>query len=600
MKAFWKLLSRIKKYKLQFVLSIVCNVLLSIFTVISIPVIIPFFQILFDRVPDVMSIQSAPDGLTSYFKNLIYSQGKDQALLIVCGMIVLVFLLKNLFRFLSLYFLVPLRTGIVRDIRKELFDKYMALPMAYYSEHRIGDLISRITLDVQEVEVSIINMIQVIFKAPLIIIGSIGYMVYVSPKLTLFVIALLLFTIFVIGGISKTLKQRSNLAQQKLGNITTTVEESISGIRIIKAFNAETDQAKRFGRENEGYKKTISAIMHRQNLSSPLSEFLGISVVTALLWYGSKLVFSNDLLPETFFAFIFAFYQVIEPAKSFSRAYYNIQKGMAAVDRIENLMIQETKQMLKPIDSTPIDFKNHIKIKNLSYQYTNDEKQVLKDVSFTINKGELVALVGPSGAGKTTITDLIMGFYDVQDGAINIDDLVINNIEAHSLRSLFGLVSQHPILFNDTIENNIKFGINNTNIHDIINAAKIANAHDFIMQLKDGYQTIIGDKGMKLSGGQRQRLTIARAVLYNPQILILDEATSALDSESEKLVQDALTKILLNRTSIVIAHRLSTIKNADKIIVMDDGKVLAIGKHEELYHISPLYQKYVDMQGVIS
>lgn len=595
MSAFWKLIHRVGKYKGYFGLSIFFNILLSIFTVVSIPVIIPFFQILFDRIPTASGTDSL-DGVNTYFQQLIYSQGKENALLIACGLILLIFLLKNLFRYLALYFVVPMRTGIVRDIRSELFEKYLRLPLSYYSDQRTGDLISRITLDVLEVEVSILKVIEVVFKAPLIIIGSILFMIYVSPQLSLFVLVLLVFTVVVIGGISKTLKKQSQKAQQRLANITSTVEESIGGIKIIKAFNGEENQKERFAKENDGYRNTLISLMNRQNLSSPLSEFLGISVVTALLWYGSKLVFAESLQPETFFAFIFAFYQVIEPAKSFSSAYYNIQKGMAAVERIDDLMT--TAQENTKADSAPIQFHNKIEIKNVSYQYQGDDKIVLDDINLTINKGEVVALVGPSGSGKTTLVDLIMGFYPIQTGEINIDGNAISNQDLGSVRSLFGLVSQNAILFHDTIKNNITFGKGNSSKEKIEQSAKISNAHEFIVDLQDGYNTIIGDKGMKLSGGQRQRLTIARAVLHDPQILVLDEATSALDSESEKLVQDALDKILHDRTSIVIAHRLSTIKNADKIVVMDQGRIISMGNHEELYKTSPLYKKYVDMQGV--
>jgi len=595
MDSFKKILRRVRKYKTEFILSIICNILLSIFTVVSIPVIIPFFQILFDRIPEQSDVTGT---LNSYFQNFIYSQGKENALLIACGIIISIFFFKNVFRYLAMYFIVPIRTGMVRDIRSELFEKYLYLPLSYYGNQRTGDLISRITLDVQEIEVSILKFIEVIFKAPLIIIGSICFMIYVSPSLSLFVLALLLFTVFVIGRISKTLKKQSSAAQTKLGNLTSTVEESISGIKIIKAFNAEQDQKQRFDEENNSHKNTLASILNRQNLSSPLSEFLGIAVVTALLWYGSKLVLKDSLNPETFFAFIFAFYQVIEPAKSFSTAYYNIQKGIAAAERIDSLMLITDENDSNSKRGVTFEFKDKIEIKNLSYRYNDREKLVLSDINLTINKGETVALVGPSGSGKTTLADLIMGLYPVQKGSIFLDNIDISTFNLQSLRSVYSLVSQHAILFNDTIEKNIRFGLDSATNEDILNAAKIANAHDFIVETQEQYDTKIGDKGMNLSGGQRQRLTIARAILHNPDILVLDEATSALDSESEKLVQNALDKILDNRTSIVIAHRLSTIKNADKIVVMDEGKIVGIGQHNNLYNTVPLYQKYVDMQGI--
>ncbi len=595
MKPFLRLISRIKKYKSYFGLSIFFNILLSVFTVVSIPVIIPFFQILFDRIPKT---HSADNDLTSYFQALIYSQGKQRALVIACVMILLVFFLKNLFRFLSMYFLVPVRTGITKDIRSELFRKYLYLPVDYYSNIRAGDLSSRITMDVLEIEESILRVIQVIFKSPLIILGSIFFMVYISLELSIFVVVLLLVTVFIIGGISKTLKHQSGEAQSIMGRIMNIVQENISGIRIIKAFGAEDYQKGRFETQIENYRRTISKILHRKNLSSPLSEFLGIAVVTALLWYGSKLVLDHKLLPEVFFAFIFAFYQVIEPAKNLSTAYYSIQKGLAALDRVETLLHQKD-EFIEQGDKRPFSFEKKIAITSLSYQYPDDDRTVLSDINLQINKGEMVAFVGPSGSGKTTLVNLLLGFFPLQKGQgdILIDGISVREIDMSMRRSLFGLVSQNPVLFHDTVGNNIRFG-GHWKKEEVIRAAQIANAHDFIMSLPDGYDTVIGDQGMKLSGGERQRLTIARAILHDPAILILDEATSSLDSESEQQVQLALEKVLRDRTAIVIAHRLSTIKNADKIIVMDRGKIVIMGRHDDLYNLSPLYKKHVDLQGV--
>lgn len=599
MNGFWKLLSRTKDYKSNVVLGILFNILLAIFTVISIPLIIPFFQLLFNRVPNAGSaLGKGPkvDMLTGWFSSLIAEQGRHDALLIVCTLIITTFFLKNLFRYLAMYTLAPMRTGIVHDIRDDLYRQYLHLPLAYINNERSGDFISRISNDVQEVESSILKIIQVIFKAPLIILGSIAYMVYLSPQLSLFVLVLLIFTVFVIGGVSKTLKRKSDVAQQKLSNIVSQVEETISGNRIIKAFNAESYMHDRFQQENEGYETVITKLIRRQDLSSPLSEFLGVSIVAVLMYYGSLLVFKDQLVPEAFFAFIFAFYQVIEPSKSFSTAYYNIQKGMAAVDRIdaiaeipkEQYEIERTRELTK--------LTKGIRIQKLDYAYVEGHT-VLSNVSIDIPKGQTIAIVGPSGSGKTTLVDLILGYYPVGEGMILFDDIDSRNITTQSLRQLLGLVSQHAILFNDTIYNNITFNNADVTADQVQAAAKKAHAHEFITELPQGYRTNIGDKGVKLSGGQRQRLTIARAILADPQILILDEATSSLDSESEQYVQSALLEIMKGRTAIVIAHRLSTIVDADKIVVMDQGEIVAIGDHMQLMRDSVLYKKYVDMQS---
>lgn len=598
MKGFWKLLGRAKDYKTNVVLGILFNILLAIFTVVSIPLIIPFFQLLFDRIPtsDNSLAQGAKvDVLTGWFSNLIAEQGRHDALVIVCILIIITFFLKNLFRYLAMYTLAPMRTGMVHDIRSDLYSQYLHLPLAYINGKRSGDFISRISNDVQEVESSILKIIQVIFKAPLIIAGSIAYMLYLSPQLSLFVLGLLLFTVFVIGGVSKTLKKKSDIAQQKLSNIVSQVEETISGNRIIKAFNAESYMKDRFDHENEGYKSIITRLIRRQDLSSPLSEFLGVSIVAMLMFYGSLLVFEGRLVPEAFFAFIFAFYQVIEPSKSFSTAYYNIQKGMAAVDRIDVIALVPAEQHSdRTIELT--ELATAIKIQNLNYAYL-DGHTVLSNVSLTISKGETVAIVGPSGSGKTTLVDLILGYYPVEKGMILFDNLDSQYITTKSLRNLLGLVSQHAVLFNDSIYNNITFNNANVSKKAVEAAAKQAHAHEFILELPDGYNTNIGDKGVKLSGGQRQRLTIARAILADPQILILDEATSSLDSESEQHVQSALLEVMKGRTAIVIAHRLSTVVDADQIVVMDQGKIVAVGDHYELLNTSALYKKYVDMQS---
>jgi ABC-type multidrug transport system fused ATPase/permease subunit len=607
MRSFWRLLAYIKNYKLNIVLSIVSNVLMAGFTVVSIPAVIPFLQILFDRVPQQERLAEPPplkwnlDGLSAYLQyhwgSWIDEVGKDQMLLYVCFGIVLLFFMKNLFRYLSLFFMAPVRNGIVRDLRKQLFEKVIRLPIGYFTEQRKGDLLSRITADVQEIEWSILNVLEAIFREPLVIAGGIGFMVFVSPSLTLFVFLLLIFTAVIIGGIGKTLKKSSSKVQERLGQLVTTLEEALGGLRIIKGFNAEAYQEKKFATDNDQYRRLLTRLLWRRDLSSPLSEFLGIAVVAMLLWYGSRLVFSGDLQAETFFAFLFAFYNVLDPAKKFSTAYYNIQKGIAAIQRVEVILDARSDIVESPNALAKKELKEGIEYRNVFFQYPNSERWVLENVSLNIPRGKILALVGSSGAGKSTLTDLLPRFYDALKGEIAIDGINIQDLKIHDLRNLMGIVSQEAVLFNDTIYNNIVFGQKNVDEQDVIAAAKIANAHAFILESEKGYQTVVGDRGSRLSGGQRQRITIARAILRNPPILILDEATSSLDSESERLVQDALNKLMQNRTAIVIAHRLSTIQHADEIVVLDQGRVVERGTHEELIRGKGVYHKLVELQA---
>ncbi len=598
MTRFWSLISRLKSYKSLVVASVVCNILTAIFTVVSIPLIIPFFQILFDRSPLVISAQEAEslDGyIKAQFTEIIRSYDRHDALLFVCAVIVVVFLLKNVFRYLSMLFMAPVRNRIIRDIRAELFDKFMKLPLSFYSSEKKGDLMSRMTLDVQEVQQSILSVIVVIFKSPIIIIGSIVFMLYVSPSLTLFVFALMFFTIFIIGAVSRTLKRESQLAQSKIARLNSVVEESLSGIRTIKGYNAQMLQQEKFNHENESYRSIMTKLFWRKDLSSPLSEFLGIVVVAVLLWYGSVQVFNETLSPETFFAFVFAFYQVIEPSKSFSSAYYNIQKGLGGLYRINEIMDVDLK-MEEPVNALVANgFSDKIEYSHVSFSYDEDTP-VLEDINLKIEKGDFIAVVGASGEGKSTLIDLLPRFYDIDHGEISIDGRSITLFSLDSLRGLFGIVSQEPVLFNDSVASNIKFGRKGYSMDDIIEASKIANAHDFIMALSDGYQTSIGDRGVKLSGGQRQRITIARAILGNPPILILDEATSSLDSHAEQQVQQALENVMKERTAIVIAHRLSTIMKADKIIVIKGGRIVESGSHNSLIAANGTYAELVEMQ----
>jgi subfamily B ATP-binding cassette protein MsbA len=593
-----------RNYKLFVGLNIFSNVMTAVFTALSIPLLVPFLEILFERtelVTEKPETLSSIEGLSQYFSyqisQIIIENGKEAALVYVCGGILSVFFMKNLFRYFSLFFMAPVRNGIVRDVRQQLFNKILALPLPYFSAERKGDLMSRITADVQEVESSILNVLEAIFREPLIIIGALGFMLYVSPSLTGFVFLLIIFTAVVIGGIGRSLKKSSSLVQEKLGVLVSLVEEGLSGLRIIKGFNAEHYQENKFKKENNDYRNILTRLLWRRDLSSPLSEFLGICVVAVLLWYGSRQVFSGTLEAATFLTFIFAFYNVIDPAKSFSKAYYNIQKGIAALVRIEKILDADPQIKEHPNAQSITALEDKIEYRELSFAYRDQEGPVLKDINLTIPKGKVVALVGASGAGKSTLVDLLPRFYDVEQGGIFIDGKNIKDLKIHDLRSLMGIVSQEAILFNDTIYNNIVFGMENVSMEQVEQAARIANAHEFIMGTEKGYHTNIGDRGNKLSGGQRQRLTIARAVLKNPPILILDEATSALDSESEKLVQQALVELMKNRTSIVIAHRLSTIQHADEIVVMRNGSIIERGDHASLIEKDGEYQKLVELQA---
>lgn len=604
MKSFWRLIGYLRNYRPLIGGNIISNILTAVFTVVAIPLLQPFLNILFGQEEMVTEapqgtwgLEYAQEWFNYSFSQKIINDGQEAALVFVCSAILITFFFKNVFRYLALFFMAPARNGIVRDLRKELFDKVLSLPLSYFSEERKGDLMSRITADVQEVEMSILNMLQVIFREPLIIIGALGFMLYTSPTLTIFVFALLLFTAFVIGGIGRALKKTSNLVQEKLGSLVSIVEEALSGLRIIKGFNAESYQQVKFAKDNDSYRHILTRLLWRRDLSSPLSEFLGILVVSVLLWFGSRLVFSGDMEAATFLTFIFAFYSVIEPAKAFSKAYYNIQKGIAAMQRVEVILDAENTITDAPDALALKEVKEGIAYRDVTFQYRSEEGPVLQQINLEIPKGQVIALVGPSGAGKSTLVDLLPRFFDVQEGGIFIDGTNIKQLRLDDLRQLMGIVSQEAILFNDTIYNNIVFGLEGVSREEVEKAAQIANAHDFIMATEQGYETNIGDRGNKLSGGQRQRLTIARAILKNPPILILDEATSALDSESEKLVQEALVKLMKNRTSIAIAHRLSTIQHADMIIVMKEGQIVERGSHEDLLRQAGEYSKLVAMQA---
>jgi len=605
MKSLFRLLAYVKNYKPQITGHILSNILTVFFSIFSIPALKPFLDLLFGQEATVTEKPNwawnaeAIQGNVNYlFSQFIENNGKEQAMIYACLLIIVIFFFKNLFRYLALAFMTPVRSGIVRDIRHRLFSKTMHLPLSYFSEAKKGDMMSRITADVQEVEWSILSVLETAVREPLMLFGALGAMLVISPKLTGFVFILIVITGLIIGGLGRVLRRQSGIAQKTLGTLVSRVEEGLSGLRIIKAFGGQQYQIQQFQQTNNTYRKWINRLLWRTDLSSPLSEFLGVTTFAFLIWYGFKEVNTNNLEISTFFAFIYAFFLVLEPSKKLSKAIYRIQKGMAAVDRVDDILDTINPIQEKSNAQSIQNFQRKITYENVIFAYEGQENPALNGVNLSIPKGKSVALVGTSGAGKSTFIDLLPRFYDPQSGQIKIDGIDIKDFKINDLRGLMSVVSQEAILFNDTIYNNIVFGMEDASEVQVIEAAKIANAHDFILEQELGYQTNIGDRGMKLSGGQRQRLTIARAILRNPPILILDEATSALDSESEKLVQEALIKVMQNRTTIVVAHRLSTIQHADQIVVMKNGKVLEQGTHLELLKQGGEYRKLVELQVI--
>lgn len=614
MKNFFGILRYVNGYWKYAILNIVFNILSVVFSLFSLSMVAPFLNLLFltsdaelakqlSNVPMEFSfsVKSFIEYINHYLAQIIITKGKIDALVFICVLVTIVMFIKNFFRYLAMYFLAPIRNGVVKDLRNEMFNKTLVLPMAYYSEERKGDIMSRMTADVQEIEWSIMNSLEMIFRDPLNIVFFLITMVYMSPQLTLFVFILLPLTGLVIARIARSLRRTSTTTKEKMGVLLSMIEETLSGLRIIKAFNAEKSVSRKFYDENDSYTNLMIRMYRKVDLSSPLSEFLGTAVMMIIMYFGGKLVLgeSHSLSPEIFITYIIIFSQLIPPAKSFTTAYYNIEKGLASAERISKITNAEVS-IKESIDPKSINsFEKEIEYQNVSFAYREGEVGwVLKNINVKIQKGKAIALVGQSGSGKTTMADILPRFYDPSQGKVLIDGIDIKEAKIFDLRKLLGVVTQESILFNDTVLNNIAFGINNVKKEDVIEAAKIANAHDFIMQMPDGYQSNIGDRGSKLSGGQRQRLSIARAILKNPPILILDEATSALDTESEKLVQDALNKLMKNRTSIIIAHRLSTIQHADEIIVLQKGMIVERGTHEELLSQNGFYRKLVEMQEV--
>ncbi|MBD8349021.1 ABC transporter ATP-binding protein [Dysgonomonas sp. HGC4] len=615
MKDFLRILRRfIPPYKRELILSFVFNILSALMNVLSFALIVPILNILFKINEDTYEFMPwiSPDATTLFQKvesimgvaqnnfyylsaNYIEQYGASSTLFILALALVGMTLVKVGVTYLSSFFLIPIRTGVVRDIRNQINDKILSLPLSFFSEERKGDIIGRMTGDVGEVENSIMSSLDMLFKNPILILVYFTTMLVISWQLTIFVLILLPVSGFIMGRIGKTLKRQSTEAQEKWGELMAQIEETLGGLRIIKAFNAEKKVTDRFHRGGDDLRRMSNKINRRQQLAHPMSEFLGTLTIAIVLWYGGNLILGHDasITASSFMFYLVMFYSIINPAKEFSKSAYAIQKGLASMVRIDKILAAESN-ITDPENPVQIPFNDKIEYKGVWFKYQNN--WVLQDINLVIPKGRTIALVGQSGSGKSTMVDLLPRFYDVDKGEILIDGVNVRDAKIIDLRSLMGNVNQEAILFNDTFFNNITFGVDNATMEDVVEAAKIANAHDFIVGTENGYDTNIGDRGGKLSGGQRQRVSIARAILKNPQILILDEATSALDTESERLVQEALENLMRNRTTIVIAHRLSTIKTADEICVMHEGRIVERGHHNELYDFNGYYRKLCDMQ----
>jgi subfamily B ATP-binding cassette protein MsbA len=603
MKKFFRIISYIKEYKAQMAWYSLFITLSIVFSLFSLGMLTPFLDLIFGKsslssLPvNAINASSIKDVIYGFLQNNIAKYGKSYALGWICLFIIVSIFLKNLFLYLSYYFLAPIRNEVTRKYSKLLYNKILALPIGYFTEQRKGDILSRSSNDIAELENSVVGALEGLIKEPLNIIGILIFLFFISFKLTLFVFVLLPIAGFIVGRIGRSLKKQTNKAQVKWGEILSQMEETLTGLRIIKGFNAEQKVKKQFYGLIDDIFGIKNRISYRRDLASPISEFLGVTILSGVLWFGGNLVLNGDILsPGSFITYVALFSQIINPAKALSQAIYNVNRGTATLDRLNEIL--EAPVTVNDIADPMLlnEFKDSISFENVGFSYQDDS--ILHNINLTVKKGKLVALVGSSGAGKSTLADLVPRFHDVSEGQLLIDGINIKNYSLHSLRKQISIVTQEPILFNDTIAANIALGKPEATEDEIIAAAKIANAYDFIIKKEGRFNSTIGDRGSKLSGGERQRLTIARAVLKNPPILILDEATSALDTESEKLVQDAINNMMQNRTSIVIAHRLSTIRHADEIIVMQKGKIMERGNHETLLAQNGYYQKLIEMQEV--
>ena len=601
MRKYSRIFSYLKNYKSSIALYFLCIILSIVFGIASFGMLAPFFDLIFNGNSSQLS-NSMDNPAMEALRNLMLNQtGKLSsvgALALICMIIVISIFLKNLFVYLSFYILNPLKNKIVNHLRTEIYHKILQLPIGYFTEQKKGDLISRSTNDVGEVEGSLVGALEGWIRDPLTIIINFVVLFYISPQLTLAILICIPVIGFILGRISRTLKKQSNEAAIKNGESLSIIDETLNGLRVIKAFNVETLLKNKFDNTSNELLTAKNKISRRRDLASPVSEVLGVLVFVGILWFGGQLVLGKKipLAPSTFLAYLALFYNIINPVKALSTSFSNLQKGSAAIIRIEEVLNTPVTVDDNPTGKQLTSFNDSIEFRNVQFAY--GDALILDNINLVVKKGQTIALVGSSGAGKSTLADLVPRFHDVTGGEILIDGINIKAYSLHAVRSLMSIVTQEPILFNDTIGNNIALGKQEATDEQIITAAKIANAHDFIMKKEGGYKSNTGDRGSKLSGGEKQRLTIARAVLKNPPILVLDEATSSLDTESERLVQDAINKMMKNRTSIVIAHRLSTIRHADEIIVLQKGKIVERGNHEQLLMQNGFYRKLVEMQEV--